>query len=253
MKVGLVLSGGGVRGVAHLGIIKALEELNIQIDVISGTSAGALVGAFYAAGLKPDDILEIIIRINKYLFFKPALGIGGLLSNKPLLSFIKKNLPATTFEELNCKLIVSATNYKNAKTKYFEKGDLIHTLLAASTIPVLYKPVIIDGEKYIDGGIVNNLPVEPLVGECSRIIGSLCNPIDDNFQRVNIKSALERVMLININTNTYSRKTLCDLILEPPRLKNFHVFNFSKALEIFNIGYYYTLDKKDEILNKEQI
>jgi len=253
MKTGLVLSGGGVRGAAHLGIIKALEELNIQIDVISGTSAGALAGAFYASGLKPDEILEIMIRINKYSFFKPALGSGGMLSHKPLIAFIKNNLPVNTFEELKIKLIVSATDYKNAKTKYFEKGDLILPLLAASTVPVLYKPVLVAGQKYIDGGIVNNLPVEPLVGHCSKIIGSLCNPIDDNFQRVGIKSALERVMLININTNTYSRRTICDLVLEPPQLKNYRVFDFSKALEIFNIGYYYALDNKEEILNKVHI
>ena len=250
MKTGLVLSGGGIRGVAHLGLLKALKELEVEITMISGTSAGALAGAFYAAGMNPDDILEMTMNLSKYKFINPMLTGGGLLSNKPLLNFIRKNLPVNTFEDLNLKLVISVTAYKNAKTKYFDKGDLIFPLLATSSVPVIYKPVEIDGAKYVDGGIVNNLPVEPLVGECSRIIGSLCNPIDDNYDRLSIRAMLERVMLININTNTYNRRALCDILLEPPQLKSFRVFDFSKALEIFNIGYYHTMEKKDEILNK---
>ncbi|MFW5759922.1 MAG: patatin-like phospholipase family protein [Cyclobacteriaceae bacterium] len=249
MKIGLVLSGGGIRGVAHLGLLKALQEFGIEIHMISGASAGALAGAFFAAGISPDDTLELTMNLNRFRFLNPSFS-GGVLKNQPLLNFIRKNLPVTTFEELKINLTVIATDYKNAKTKYFDKGDLIMPLLASSTVPVIYQPVEIDGEKYVDGGIVNNLPVEPLVGQCSRIIGSLCNPIDENFQRTGLRSMLERVMLININTNTYPRRTVCDILLEPPRLKNMRVFDFSKALEIFNIGYYHTLKKKDEILKK---
>ena len=250
MKIGLVLSGGGIRGVAHLGLLKALEEFELKIHMISGTSAGALAGAFYAAGMSPDDILELTMNLNRLKFIHPVFTGGGLLNNKPLFNFIRRNLPEDNFEKLKIKLIVSATTYKNARSKYFDKGDLIMPLLASSTVPVVYKPVNINGEMYVDGGIVNNLPVEPLVGECSRIIGSLCNPIDKNYQRASIKSMLERVMLININTNTYNRRTLCDVLLEPPQLKNIRVFDFSKTLEIFNIAYYHTLEKKDEILQK---
>jgi NTE family protein len=192
----------------------------------------------------------MITEINKWRFFSPVIGKGGLLSNKPLLNFIKKHLPVTTFEELKTKMVISATQYRTAKTKYFDKGDLIKPLLGASTIPVLYAPVSINGEKYVDGGIVNNLPVEPLVGSCTKIIGSLCNPIDEDYQRVGLKASLERVMLININTNTYSRRTVCDLLFEPPRLKSIKVFDFSKALEIFNIGYYHCIDRKEEIIKK---
>ena len=250
MRTGLVLSGGGIRGIAHLGILKALEELDIKIDIISGTSAGAIVGAFYAAGLSPDEILDIVIQINKYKFLRPALSRSGLLNIEILEKTFREHLPVHTFEELQKKLIVSATVLKNAKTRYFDSGDLVCPVLASSSIPIIFRPMTINDIKYIDGGVINNLPVEPLLGQCDFIIGALCNPIDEEFDNINYRNLIERVLLMVVNTNTYNRRTMCDIILEPPDLKKIHVLSFSRMLEIFNIGYYYTLEQKEDILGK---
>jgi NTE family protein len=92
---------------------------------------------------------------------------------------------------------------------------------------------------YIDGGILNNLPVEPLIGHCDVIIGSNCNPISENYEPGNMRSLMERSLLMAIGVNTYLKKENCDLFLEPETLKNFGGFDFSKAGEIFDIGYEY--------------
>lgn len=247
MKVGMVLSGGGIRGIAHLGVIKALEEMNIKVDIISGTSVGAIIGAFYAAGMHPDDILEVGLKLNKWQAFSPAWSRSGLLKMNFLKNILTKNLPVKSFSELKKELIISATKLGNAKTHYFTEGDLIDSILASASIPVVFKPFRIGDTKYVDGGVVNNLPVEPLLGKCDKLIGVLCNPIDQQFAKVNLKSMIERVMLITINTNTYSRRELCDIILEPPELRTINVFSFDKILEIFNIGYYYARDQKSQL------
>ena len=102
-------------------------------------------------------------------------------------------------------------------------------------------------ETYIDGGILNNLPVEPLIGHCDVIIGSNCNPISENYETGNMRSLLERSLLMAINVNTLAKKDLCDVFLEPEALKKYGGFDFSKANEIFNIGYEYGKSVIDKI------
>ncbi len=246
MKIGLTLSGGGIRGISHLGVIKALEENNIAICHISGTSSGAIAGIFYAAGYAPEKILEIIrkSKLKKLLF--PALSRYGFLKIDQLKPVFEQHLPVKMFEELKLPVTVSATRLKDAKTVFFSTGSIGDALLASSCIPILFKPVAIDGVTYVDGGIVNNLPVEPVL-YCDRIIGSLCNPIDTDFKPKGIKNMIERTLLISVNTNTYSRREKCHFILEPDNLKSMNVFSFSKTEEIFKIGYEYTLSKMEEI------
>lgn len=249
MKIGLALSGGGVRGVSHLGVIKALAENSIPISHISGTSSGGIAGVFYAAGLSPEKILEIIVKVKPTNFVRPGLLGYGLLKTDPIQNLFEKHLPVRNFEELSIPVTVSITRLKDATTCYYSSGPIARILTAASAVPVVFSPVRIEGVDYVDGGIVNNLPVEPLA-DCDKVIGSLCNPIDENFDAKNIRSMLERTLLIAVNTNTYSRREKCDIILEPGGLKKMKVFSMSKAEEIFRIGYEFTLERIPEIKNR---
>lgn len=246
MKTGLALSGGGIRGLSHLGLLKALSENGISIDHISGTSAGAIVAAFYAAGLSPEQILELVLSVKPVRFIRPALTKDGFFRMEPVRELFEKHLPVKYLEELRIPVTISATRIRDAKTCYFSTGAIAPLLAAASAVPVLLMPVHIDDEAYIDGGIVNNLPVEPLE-DCDKIIGSLCNPIDENFQVKNIRTLIERTLLIAVNTNTYSRRTKCDIIFEPEGLKPMRVFSLSHAEDIFRIGYEHALGRIDEI------
>lgn len=237
MKVGLALSGGGARGFAHLGIIKALEELGITISQVSGTSAGAIAGAFYCYGFKPDQILEIISSTGFLKSVRPAWAWTGLLSMEGFKEVLLRHLPENSFESLKIPLTIAATEIRHGRVTYFNSGELVSRILASSSIPALFNPSILDGHVYVDGGIMDNLPVRPLVGKCDFIIGSHSNPVEQLFDIKNVKEITERSLLIAINVNSSHSKAQCNVVIEPPDLGKFSTFDLSRGKEIFEIGY----------------
>lgn len=238
-KVGISLSGGGSRGIVHIGILKALDEAGIKISIVTGTSAGAIVGALYCSGYAPDEIMAIITDTKLIKYVRPAISFSGLLKLETIDSVFRKFIKNDTFDGLKIPLIVAATNLRNGTNTFLHDGPLIQSILASCAVPVIFKPIQINGETYIDGGILNNLPIEPLIGHCDVIIGSNCNPISENYETGNMRSLLERSLLMAINVNTFAKKDLCDLFLEPEGMKEYGGFDFSKANEIFYIGYEY--------------
>lgn len=251
-KVGLVLSGGGARGIAHLGVIKALEEAGITFSAVSGSSAGAIIGAFYAQGYTTDEIVCIIKEIKTYHFLQPALSWKGILKMDVLRKFMEKHFRVNTFEELSLPLHVAATNLKTGITEFFSKGDLISALCASSCIPVLFDPVEHEGQLYIDGGILNNLPVEALKDHCDVLIGVHTNPIDHDFDPKNAKLVMERALLLAISCNVYSRRRTCDFFIEPKGLETFKVMDLSSIDVMCEIGYTQAVKQIEElqIINK---
>jgi NTE family protein len=242
MKIGLALSGGGARGIAHIGMLKALDEAGIRPGRMAGTSAGAIIGAFYSRGYTPDQIMDVVRQTSVKRMIRLAFNKSGLLDLKSAESLFGRYLPQT-FEELTIPLVVTAINLRKGVAEYFERGSLIRALMAASSVPVVFNPVEIDGELYVDGGIMNNLPVEPLTGACDVIIGLHCNPVDDNYRLGSFRSLLERSLLMAVYSNAHTRKNLCDIFLEPPAMKNIGAFDFSKSERIFEIGYLYALEQ----------
>lgn len=247
MKLGLCLSGGGARGVAHLGVLKALQELNVKIDVISGVSSGAIAGGFVAAGFSPDEVLRLILDLSVTRLLKPALN-RGILKHDAMRTIFEEHLGGVKIEDLPTKLIISALNLVEGTTVYFTQGLLSEALVASSSVPIVFKPLDLDNKLMVDGGLINNLPVECLQGECDKIIGVHVNPIDYHAQINNIRQLMERVFLLAINENVRPRTSLCNLYLEPPKLKDTHVYALSQAKEFFEIGYEYTLEHSLEIL-----
>ncbi len=248
MKTGLALSGGGARGIAHIGVLQALEELNIQPNVLSGTSSGSFVAAFYCHGYSPKEILSIFRSARFFKMVWPALKVSGLLDMRKTRKLFNQYFVEDSFESLKTPLYVTATNLKSGRSTVFYQGPLIDALLASAAIPVLFHPVRIGDIDYVDGGIVDNLPVDPLVGICDHVIGSHSNAVHDNYKTGNFRSVMERSLLLAINGNTMPQISKCQVFLEPPEMKNFRVFDFSKADEIFDIGYNYTMERKNELL-----
>ena len=139
--IGLVLSGGGVRGFAHLGLLKVMDELNIKPFAISGVSTGAIFGALYAAGKTPDEIISIAKR-NSYLGLSNFLWRKeGLFSMENIRKILLENIPENTFESLKIPLFVNATDFLRNKTVFFSSGELIQPLIASASVPVLFGPV----------------------------------------------------------------------------------------------------------------
>ncbi|MBT1701859.1 patatin-like phospholipase family protein [Chryseosolibacter indicus] len=240
MKVGLVLSGGGARGICHLGVIKALEEFNVNISCISGTSAGALTGALYSYGYKPEEILEMVLKTSFFKSLHIAWTWKGLLSINGLQEVLLKYLPENTFEALKIPLVVAATDIKRGRVEYFSRGELIPTLLGSSCVPAVFDPFRFNGALYIDGGVLDNLPAKAIADRCEVIIGSHCNFISSEFDVKNLRSVVERTLLMAINGNTTISKTLCKVLIEPPDVGKYSGFDLGKAREIFDIGYAYT-------------
>ncbi len=241
LKIGIALSGGGVRGISHLGVLKALGESGIVPTKVSGTSAGAIAGAMYCQGYKPEEILKIIVETNFFRFMRPAISLKGILKMENVGHLFKRYLGHNDFGQLKIPLAVAATDIRKGKVVYFDEGELIPPLLASSCVPGMFEPVMI-GKKYlVDGGVLNNLPVEPLDGICDFVIGVNCNHLPEESNIRNMKNLIERAVIMSMNYNVYSRKSTCDYFIEAPGLGRFGVFDIKKAPELFQAGYDHTM------------
>ena len=253
MKIGIVLSGGGIRGIAHLGVLQALSEAGIRFSKISGTSAGSIVGALFAQGHQPDEILRIFLKTSLIKFLRPAFGTPGLLSLDHTISFFKEYLPHDSFSGLQIPLVITATNFSEAKLVYFSSGKLIEPLLASSSIPGFFKPIIINGKMFVDGGVLNNFPVEPLRDDCDFIIGSSCNHLPVVDKIINFRRLIERATIMSINADMEMKCQHCDVMIEPEGMGATSVFDVKKAEEIYWLSYEAALRKLQTDTKLQQI
>ena len=133
---------------------------------------------------------------------------------------------------------MATTDFNNGKIKYFKRGQLIKPLIASCSIPVIFTPVNINGHFYADGGILDNLPIEPLKKKCNFIIGLHSNPIGKRYANAsNCKGQLERAPLLTFSSRDRMKMKKCNIFLEPEKLVNYHIFDFKKLREIYDIGY----------------
>ncbi len=157
-RLGLILSGGGARGLAHIGVLRAMEDAGIRPDLIAGTSMGAIVGSLYAAGHSADQILEIARSVKWRDVFDLSLQVG-LLKGEKLADVLAVYLPPV-FKELQTPLAVTTTDMESGEQVVLTEGDLITAVRASSCFPGAFEPVELDGRMLMDGAIINNLPVE---------------------------------------------------------------------------------------------
>lgn len=255
MNTGLVLSGGGARGVAHIGAIKALEEYGISPTHIAGTSSGAIVGALYAADVSWSEMLKFfktipIFHTNRYARNKP-----GFINSKNFYDDLKAYFPKDNFDTLKKPLFITATNVIDGTLKIFSEGQLIKPLIASASFPGVFTPTEINGLFYIDGGTLNNFPVEPLKKDCDKIIGVYVNPIK-KISITDLKhsySVVERAYKIKVASESMLKFPECDLVIYPEDLINYGVFGMNNIDAIFNIGYTTTkkiLKENHDIFNK---
>ena len=236
-KIGIALSGGGVKGLCHAGVLKALEEFGIKPDIISGVSAGALVGALYSDGYSPDEIAVCFEEINFRTMTKIRLPNGGFFTTEIFKKFLNRKLHARTFEELKIPLRVVATDLDNGLSVTFRSGHLIDPIVASCTFPVLFTPKIIDGVHYIDGGVLKNFPVSIIRKECEKVIGINASPLVADEYKQSILNVALRSYNFMFKANIMHDKGLCDLLIEPVDMGNYETFDVDKGREIFELGY----------------
>ncbi len=246
-QVGVVLSGGGARGIAHLGVLKALEEFGIKPSVISGTSAGAIAGAFYAMGFPIPEILTIIEKGQFFSFSNILIKKQGFFSMNGFEKIYTKYFPNNSFSDLRIPLFVAATDILKGETVYFSSGNLSRSLMASSCIPVVFQPVNYNETFFVDGGVLNNFPIEPLSHRCDTIIGVHVNSIKKELHEIHMNDIIDRSFHLALSNSVRSKVAKCDLFIEPPDMSQFSIFDMKKAKEIFEYGYQYCLSLENEI------
>ncbi|MDT7829393.1 patatin-like phospholipase family protein [Pricia sp. S334] len=238
-NIGLVLSGGGVRGMAHIGVLKALNEHDIYPDMISGVSAGAIVGALYANGKMPLGMLDFFKEtpLFKYNFF--SVNKPGLFDTEKYLLFFQKYFSQDSFGALEKKLFVTATDLQRGMPKTFSSGELIRPLLASAALPPVFCPVSIDGVLYADGGIMNNFPMEPIVDECDIVIGCYTSALKE-VGKAELKNPLQltnRTKMLMLHSNCSEKLSACDLLFRPKGLEYIGMLDKKGIEKAFVIGY----------------
>lgn len=243
MKIGISLSGGGARGIAHIGVLEALLENGIQPEVISGTSAGSIVGALYAAGKTPEEMLDFVKDSSILRIFRVGLPDKGLASLKYLQERLQEAIPEDNFESLQKHLFIAVTNLLTGKLEIKSSGELHKVIMASSAIPLVFQPVTIGDGLYVDGGTIENLPVQPIRNLSDVVIGVNVMPYEPVEEKsVNsMWSIAVRCFEMAIWVNTKPDLKNCDIIIEPGKVRNYNIFQFNKYKELYEIGYVATM------------
>lgn len=245
-KTGYALSGGFIKGFAHLGAMQALLEHDIKPNIISGVSAGALAGAFVADGNEPFKVLDFFSGHKFQDLTKLVLPKVGLFELGEFIDFLKSNLKAKKLEDLKIPLIITATDLDHGQSVQFRKGDIAERVAASCCMPVMFAPVKIDGVHYVDGGVFNNLPATIIRHECERVVAINVSPLMAREYKMNIVSIAVRSFHFMSNSNTFPERNACDLLIEPYDLHGYSNRELEKAEEIFEQGY----DTACEVMKK---
>lgn len=237
---GIALGGGGARGFAHLGVLQALREKGIEPDVISGVSAGAIAGVLIASGKTPEEAFEVIKDYKFYDFTKIRLPKSGLLSLDKLRTTIEKEVKVQRIEDLKIPVVLAVTNVLTGQAEYLREGEIGKAVQASASIPVLFSPVEIEDQLYVDGGLLDNLPYKPLLESCKKLISVSISPVQELKELDGLISIAARTFQLSVSAERESAEEECDIFIEPPRLSEFDLLDTSSADEIFNVGYEYT-------------
>jgi NTE family protein len=224
---------------AHIGVIKAMQEFGLEAKVVAGSSVGALVGALYAADKSVDDMLHFFKEtpLFKYNYF--AVAKPGLINTERYITTFEHYYPENTFAALNKELHVVATNLESGEEVFINEGELIKPLLASAALPPVFSPVEYNGALHADGGIMNNFPLEPVLGRVEFVIGSNVSLVTrlEKKQLNNSFQLTGRVTGLMIYAINREKINICDLIIEPQELENIGILDRRGIEKAYAIGY----------------
>lgn len=247
-KLGVALAGGGARASAHIGVLQALNEHDVFPDAISGSSAGAMIGALYCHGYSPLEILELSMQEEFVRIFKFQLWTTEWNRLAILKRLLHKHLPENSFEAMKLPFYACLTNLNKGVSEYHHTGDLTTCIIASCAIPVIFKPVVMNDITYVDGGVLNNLPIEPLQNRGMKVMGVSICPHSEVDSVKGIREVSERVFQLNVWSNTEHRLKQCDVALEVEDSFNYGMFDVKKSEELFRIGYDCAMKRMPQII-----
>ena len=239
-KIGLVLSGGGARGFAHVGVVKVLAEHNIPIDLIAGTSAGSFVGGALASGLSSEEIVEIAHKIGWLNMARLSFSPMGMLSNAPMGKFIEKHFLVSRFEDL--KIPFAAVAYDLNKSEvviHKDMGDLAFAIRTSCAVPGVFAPIKDEsGRLLIDGGVVSSMPTEVAREMGAAIVIAVDLVSCGATFRAGARSGLGvaiRGALTLLRTATQNQRPLADIIIDP-QIAHLRPDQIAKRGEFIRLG-----------------
>ena len=250
-RIGYALSGGFIKGFAHLGVMQALLEHDIKPDIISGTSAGALAGVFYADGNEPHKVVDFFIKHKFMDLTSFAASTAGLFKLKDFMDFLKANIKAKQLEELEIPVVITASDLDHGKCVHFRKGSIPELVAASCCMPIMFAPVTINGVNYVDGGVFKNLPVSTIRKECEKVIAINVSPIEAKEYKKNVINIATRSYHFMFRANTFPDRENCDLLIEPYGLKGYSNRELEKAEEIFEQGYKVGNEILEKLINEK--
>lgn len=236
-KIALALGGGSVLGGVHVGVLKALEEYDVEIKSISGTSAGGIVASLYAFGKSPKEIEQIVLNFEWKNLVTLTLSKYAILSNQKIGEMIKENIGDVNIEDAKIMLSMIATDITNGQKVILDKGSTADAVMATTCVPGIFIPVELNGRLLVDGGIIENVPLSCLRDkDVDFIIG--VDLICDNSHKKpeNIIEVLYNSFnfLVKINKNIQLKEAN---ILIKPDLLNYNAIDLAQMKELINIGY----------------
>ena len=242
-KIGLCLSGGGALGFAHIGVIQALEDHQIFPEEINESSMGCIVGSIYAAGYTPAQMLQFIkdgklYKITNIMNFQPAFWKIGLSDHAPIVTLMNEFIPNNSFDKLEKKLYVCVSNLTSASWEIISKSEKLDMWVAASCcIPGIFNAMKINNMMYVDGGLLNNVPSQPLREKCEFIIGSDVIPHLTAKKKLKPRDTLVKSLRVAQHQSSLPGRALCDFLIEPEAIEKYNEFNFEAYQSIYQYGY----------------
>lgn len=250
-KIGLALSGGGARGFAHLGALKALVENDVPIDVVSGTSAGSVVGGALAAGMSVDEIIELGKQIGWFSVTSFSYSPRGLLSNRPMGDFISKYFPVRTFEELTLPFAAVAYDLAASEEVVLSgTGDLITAIRASCAVPGVFVPVIDKlGRTLVDGGVTSPMPTRAAKDLGADLLIAVdvlsCGSTFRYTPRTLVGTIVQSAMTV-VRTASIQQHHIADVVIEP-QIAHIRPDEIGKREELMALGEQAALAKIDQI------
>lgn len=241
-KIGLVLSGGGTKGVAHAGVLKFLEEKNIEADILACCSAGSIVGSLYSVGKSPEEILNFFKSVYFFNWRHFAINKPGLVSSRIFRNYLQPVFEDMAIGDLGKDVRIVATELVSGTQKIFGKDfNVIDAIIASCSIPGVTTPYIVGEELYSDGGVLNNFPADIIQHDCEKMIGVFVSPPQDiELSDLNsIKAVVSRSYdLLSYRTELH-KFSYCDWFITSKKLAHYGTFERKpvRLEEIFQIGY----------------
>lgn len=242
-KLGLALGGGGARGLAHIGVLKALEEEDIPVSMISGTSVGALIGGLYAAGISTSEMEEMSAEIgwssltnySKLSVFR-LLILEEQLSTNNMEVYLRKHIKDIRFDQLKIPFACVATDLQTGERVVFREGSVAQAARASSTIPGLFEPVVFRHRYLVDGGLVSNIPTDLVQHLGADIILAVDVTADfSRFQPKNIMATLNQAIYIQSESMSKNELALADVIIRP-QLGDISAIDLTRSAECIDSG-----------------